>query len=219
MVEEALQAHMTPDQFHESQICNIYYDTPDYRLVRHSLEKPVYKEKLRLRSYGQVRPEDPVFLEMKKKYKGIVYKRRIRLPEQEATRYMADPAAVLDAGQIGKEIDYFKQFYGELRPVVYLSYSRLAWKGVKDPDLRLTLDQTVRYRLQNLTLTAPVEGELLLPEDLTLMEIKTPTAIPLWLVEVLSKNNIRKQSFSKYGTVYQNLLQNKSIEIRGVRYV
>ena len=79
-LEAAFDARMVPDEHGESTICNIYYDTADYRLIRASLEKPAYKEKLRLRSYGVTEPGGEVFLELKKKYKGIVYKRRITPP-------------------------------------------------------------------------------------------------------------------------------------------
>ena len=112
---EQMEAHMQPDKYPRSSIRNIYYDTPDYRLIRRSLEKPVYKEKLRLRCYGSPEAGGDVFLEMKKKYKGVVYKRRVAMTAEAAEAYMADPAARLEAGQIGREIDYFKQFYGQLQ--------------------------------------------------------------------------------------------------------
>lgn len=212
----AVEEHMEPDAYGRSLVCNIYYDTPDHRLIRRSLEGPVYKEKLRLRGYGQIREGDKVFLEMKKKYNGIVYKRRVKLPVEMAMRYMADPEAVLDKGQIGRELDYFKRFYGQLRPAMYLSYDRLAWRL---GDLRVTLDWNVRYRVQQLDLTVPPEGEQLLEAEQYLLEIKTATAMPLWLVEVLDQNHIRKQSFSKYGKAYLRLLQENKIESRGSQYV
>lgn len=212
----AVEAHMEPDDYGRSLVCNIYYDTPDHRLIRRSLEGPVYKEKLRLRGYGQIREGDKVFLEMKKKYNGIVYKRRVKLPVEKAMAYMADPEAVLDKGQIGRELDYFKRFYGQLRPAMYLSYDRLAWRL---DDLRITLDWNVRYRMEQLDLTVPPEGEQLLEEDQYLLEIKTTTAMPLWLVEVLDQNHVRKQSFSKYGEAYLRLLQENKIESRGSQYV
>lgn len=212
----AVEAHMEPDDYGRSLVCNIYYDTPDHRLIRRSLEGPAYKEKLRLRGYGQIREGDKVFLEMKKKYNGIVYKRRVKLPVEKAMAYMADPEAVLDKGQIGRELDYFKRFYGQLRPAMYLSYDRLAWRL---DDLRITLDWNVRYRMEQLDLTVPPDGEQLLEEDQFLLEIKTATAMPLWLVEVLDQNHIRKQSFSKYGKAYLRLLQENKIESRGSQYV
>ena len=218
-LEQAMAEHMCKDPYDDTLVCNVYYDTPDYRLIRHSLERPVYKEKLRLRSYGPVQPDQKVFLEMKKKYKGIVYKRRIALPQQEAAAYMADPEAVLShQGQIGREIDYFKQFYGQLQPSLYLSYDRLAWHDPAGSDLRITLDYNVRYRTQDMTLTAPPGGERLIGPDQSLLEIKTGMAIPLWLIQVLSSHQIRKTSFSKYGTAYLRMLENKTLKTGGLFY-
>ena len=102
LIEQAFRMYMAPDPHGESTICNVYYDTPDYRLIRHSLEKPVYKEKLRMRSYGTVSDRDTVFLELKKKYRGVVYKRRIQLPQWQAEAYMAGRMPLLDNSQIGR---------------------------------------------------------------------------------------------------------------------
>lgn len=214
----AMEENMQPDKFPTSSIRNIYYDTPDYRLIRRSLEKPAYKEKLRLRAYGEVTGESKVFLEMKKKYQGVVYKRRIRLKERKAVAYMADPALRLADSQIGREIDYFKQFYGRLFPAMYLSYDRNSWQS-RDGTLRITMDWNIRYRTENVDLTGPTGGEHLLQPGQTLVEIKTPETMPLWLVRVLSENQIRQVSISKYGTAYMRLLKEHKIECRGIHYV
>lgn len=214
----AMEQYMQPDKFPTSSIRNIYYDTPDYRLIRRSLEKPVYKEKLRLRAYGDVTPDSRVFLEMKKKYRGTVYKRRIALTEREATAYMADPEKRLDDSQIGRELDYFKQFYGELFPALYLSYDRRSWRS-KEQGLRITLDCNIRYRTTDVALTAPPSGETLLQDGQYLAEIKSPGAMPLWLVRVLTDAKIRPTSYSKYGTAYLRLLKEHKIQCRGFSYV
>lgn len=214
----AMGLHMAPDRYATSAIRNLYYDTPDYRLIRRSLEKPAYKEKLRLRAYGDVCPETKVFLEMKKKYAGIVYKRRLSLKEQAATRYMADPQARLDKTQIGREIDYFKDFYPDLAPRVYLSYDRQSWRS-EDGMLRITMDWNIQYRTEALDLKQPCWGEQLLEPGQTLVEIKAPGTMPMWLVRTLSENRIRQFSFSKYGTVYMRLLREHKIESRGYHYV
>lgn len=213
-LEQLLLQQMEPDKYRRSTVCNIYYDTPDRRMIRRSLEKPIYKEKIRLRSYGPARVDSPVFLELKKKYKGIVYKRRIRLPLGEAMAYMAEPAARLDAGQIGREIDYVKDFYRNLEPAVYLSYQRLAWRS-REGDLRITLDWDVRYRLDRMDLSLPPDGKPLLAPGQYLLEVKTAMAMPLWLTGFLSSNGIRKISFSKYGHVHMEQLQTQK---RGLYY-
>lgn len=214
----AMEAFMEPDQYATSAIRNIYYDTPDYRLIRRSLEKPVYKEKLRLRSYGDVTESDKVFLEMKKKFDGVVYKRRLALKEGEATAYMADSQMRLKDSQIGHEIDYFKDFYKNLRPAMYLSYDRMSWRS-RDGKLRITMDRNICFRTWDMDLKCPPGGRPLLEPGQTLVEIKAPDTMPLWLARVLSENEIRKVSFSKYGTAYLRLQQEKKQECRGYGYV
>lgn len=213
-IEALLRQRMAPDKYGHSTICNLYFDTPDYRLIRRSLEKPIYKEKLRLRSYGPVAPEVDVFLEMKKKYKGIVYKRRLRVTQEQALDFMSFEAPLPKDCQIGRELTYFRDFYRTLAPRVYLCYDREAWYDPDDKGFRMTLDRNIRYRTENLTLVSPAEGELILEPELSLLEVKASGGVPLWLTEHLSREGIYKRSFSKYGRVYERLF----IESRGKVY-
>ena len=203
IVEESFRGRMIPDPHGESTVCNIYYDTPDYRLVRASLEQPVYKEKLRMRSYGRVFPEEQVFLELKKKFNGVVYKRRIELAEDCARAYMNGLSSLPYNSQIGREIDYFRSFYADIEAAVYLCYDRSAWFCATDENLRATFDRNIRWRREDMRLTAVPGGEALLFPQQSLFEIKTAGAIPLWLVEALDKAGARKASFSKYGEAYK----------------
>ena len=205
-LEAAFGARMVPDEHGESTICNIYYDTADYRLIRASLEKPAYKEKLRLRSYGVTEPGGEVFLELKKKYKGIVYKRRITLPEDAAGEFIAGRAPLGEHGQIGREIEYFTAFYAPLLPAVHLSYERSAWFSREDRDLRITFDKNIRFRQEDVSLTLPAGGRRILPEGESLMEIKAAAALPLWLVSELDTLGIYQSTFSKYGEAYKAIL-------------
>lgn len=216
-LEQLLREYMVPDKYGRSTICNLYYDTEDFRLIRHSLEKPVYKEKLRLRSYGVVEPGTDVFLEMKKKYQGIVYKRRMQVTEEEAKAFMERSAPLPQDNQIGRELIYFRDFYGDLEPRVHLSYEREAWFGKEDSGFRMTLDQNIRYRTADLSLASPVGGSKILPDEMSLLEVKASGGIPLWLMEHLSRSRIHKQSFSKYGRAYMQLLD-KRLESRGHSY-
>lgn len=205
-LEAAFGTRMVPDEYGESTICNIYYDTADYRLIRASLEKPAYKEKLRLRSYGVTEPGGEVFLELKKKYKGIVYKRRITLPEDAAGEFIAGRAPLGEHGQIGREIEYFTAFYAPLLPAVHLSYERSAWFSREDRDLRITFDKNIRFRQEDVSLTLPAGGRRILPEGESLMEIKAAAALPLWLVSELDTLGIYQSTFSKYGEAYKAIL-------------
>lgn len=212
LIERAMQAHMVPDAYGESTICNIYFDTPNYRLIRRSLEKPVYKEKLRLRSYGSVTSEQDVFLELKKKYKGIVYKRRISLKEHAAMQFLTQDAPLPNPSQIGNEIEYFLSFYGGLQAAVYICYDRCAFFGREDPNFRITFDKNIRWRTEHVRLTARPGGEQILPMGYSLMEIKTAASIPLWLTELLTAQHVYQTSFSKYGKAYESMLLDRREE-------
>lgn len=203
LIEHAMSEYMIPDEYGESTICNIYYDTPDYRLIRRSLEKPIYKEKLRVRSYGTAGAEDKVFLELKKKYNSVVYKRRISLAENEVEQYMNGVDSLAMQSQIGKEIDYFRALYGHVIPAMYISYERSPYFSKDDPNLRITFDRNILWRDTELSLTVPPNGCSLLKDGYALMEVKTAGGLPLWLTHLLTKNKIIKTSFSKYGNAYQ----------------
>lgn len=201
-IKQAFAEHMTADKHGKSTICSLYYDTPDYRLIRRSIEKPVYKEKLRIRSYGVATPESEVFVELKKKYKKVVYKRRISLPEKDAMNYLATGAIAIQS-QVVNEINYFKDFYQNLAPSMLMMYDREAFYGKDDKDFRVTFDSNILWRNHDLSLTKGIYGRPVLPDDTLIMEVKTSEAIPLWFVEILSKNKLYKTSFSKYGTAYR----------------
>ncbi len=217
-LEQALRERIVPDPHGESTICNIYYDTPDFRLIRTSLEKPIYKEKLRLRSYGPALPEESVFLELKKKYSGIVYKRRISVTEQTAVDFLNGTAPLPEESQIGREIEYFLRFYQDLEPAMYLSYDRAAFFSREDPDLRVTFDKKIRWRTEGLSLSEKPGGAQILAPGQSLMEIKAADAIPLWLVHLLEEGEIHRISFSKYGRAYLAMLQDAHKENRGVLF-
>lgn len=205
---EMIAPYIRPDDYGSYTLCNIYYDTDDYRLIRASLEKPVYKEKLRVRSYGVPGPEDKVFAELKKKYEGVVYKRRVTMTESSAKTFLSGIKDNSCSGQINREIEYFQNFY-HTKPKVYIAYDREAFQGSENPELRITFDTNLRYRLDRLSLSEGDDGQPILDNNLILMEIKIPGACPLWLCEALSKLKINSVSFSKYGTCYKNHILNK----------
>ena len=213
---EAMESYMRPDEYGKSTICNLYFDTPDYLLIRRSLEAPVYKEKLRVRSYGPVGKDGEVFMELKKKYKGVVYKRRISVKEKEAMDYLVRDKKLPVQNQITDEIAYFKNLYEGLMPAVYLSYDREAFYGREDRELRITFDENILWRQEDMSLCARPYGTPVLEPGYALMEIKISTAMPLWLSRVLSENRIFKTSFSKYGRAYEQIREQK--ETGGRKY-
>lgn len=204
----AMDPHMVPDEYSHSSIRNLYLDTPNYRLIRRSLEKPIYKEKLRVRSYGQAGEHDPVFMELKKKYLSVVYKRRISIPQDQAMACI-DGKRPWQNSQIDRELAYTMDFYQALRPAVFLSYERDSFRGVEDEELRITFDSEIRYRQEELTLDSDTWGIPILPPGQVLMELKVAGGLPLWMAHVLSEQGIFKTSFSKYGAAYQDIMLNR----------
>ncbi len=219
MVLQSLEDKLTIDEYGRTSICNIYFDTPDYRLIRTSLDKPVYKEKLRLRSYGTPSGSDTVFVELKKKYKEVVYKRRVKLDLITAERYLYENIHPAKDSQIMREIDWFLTFYRCLQPTMYISYDRIAMYGSNDPELRVTFDWNLLYRKEELCLESGTWGNPILPDGYHLMELKLPGAMPLWLSHILNGMNLYPTSFSKYGRGYQlSLLENQKIRKGDIRY-
>ena len=191
-MKRGMAAYMEPDAHANYTICNLYYDTDDWQLIRESLEKPVYKEKLRVRSYGAAKDADNVFIEIKKKFDGVVYKRRIVLPAAEAAEYL-ETGSLKNPSQISREIDWMRTRL-DLKPKVFIGYDREAYagaNGAENPELRITFDTRLRWREDRLDLRCGADGHPLLPEGSVLMEIKIPGAAPLWLARLLSENGIR----------------------------
>lgn len=205
-LRELISPYMTEDKYGLHTICSIYFDTEDDRLIRRSIEKPLYKEKLRLRSYGVPKSDDStVFLELKKKYKGIVYKRREGISLAAAESYIQSGLLPEDT-QIFREIDYFRRFYSAY-PKIFIAYDRIALSGTEDASLRMTFDFKIRCRRDELSLRAGAHGIGLISDDSALMEIKIPQAMPLWLSSALSQLSVYPVSFSKYGQFYTKELK------------
>ncbi len=213
---------MDKDKFNENDktylISNIYYDTLDDNLIRSSLQKPKYKEKIRLRSYGPKTDEDFVFLEIKKKFNGLVNKRRTKLKLREANEFIKNGTITLQDymnPQVVKEIEYFLKL-NKVVPKLYLSYERLAYFAKNDNDLRLTIDRNIRTDRKNLSLNYMNFGKEILEDGYYLMEIKSSKAMPLWLTDCLSKNEIFPTSFSKYGEEYKSYLEENQRSYRKI---
>ena len=202
----AMEPYMKIDKYGRTTIRNLYYDTDIYLLIRRSIEKPAYKEKLRIRSYSQADADSTVFVELKKKYKHVVYKRRISLPETEAVEWLSREQHCHKHTQISEEVDYFLDYYKTLHPAVFLSYEREAFYANDGSDFRVTFDDTILCRQDDLSLESEVYGTPILPEGKVLMEIKCSGGIPIWMTKTLSEEHIYKTSFSKYGTAYQTTI-------------
>ncbi|MCD8391012.1 MAG: polyphosphate polymerase domain-containing protein [Firmicutes bacterium] len=207
---EYMDEHMELDKYNFDHkpytIANIYYDTADDYLIRNSLSKPMYKEKLRLRSYGVPTEGTKVFLEIKKKFDGIVNKRRTVLGLDEAYGFIATKEKPEHKDymndQVINEISYMMRCY-EVFPKVYIAYDRVAYFEKDNADLRISFDQNIRSRRYDLALEMGDYGDPVLDGDYVLMEIKTSLAKPIWLTHMLAELDLKRSSFSKYGTEFK----------------
>jgi SPX domain protein involved in polyphosphate accumulation len=221
-----LNNNMEPDKYSAGgrlyHISNIYYDTPLHDIIRKSIDKPVYKVKLRLRSYGDTQSGDRVFLEMKKKFDGLVNKRRTAIYLEEAERYIETRVKPeikpYMNRQVLNEIDFFIHSYEDLQPMVRLSYDRVAFFGREDKSFRVTFDTNIRSRRNDVRLESASYGRELLPQGLWVMEVKAERAIPLWFTRLLSDNRLYPTSFSKYGTDYRLSIIGESIHNEDFNY-
>lgn len=200
----AISDYISKDRYSDYTICNVYFDTPDSLLIRRSIDKPSYKEKMRIRSYGRADENSKVFIELKKKHLGIVYKRRITMMMEEANEYILGNAS--RSGQIEEEINYFLDYYKGVSPAMYISYDRKAYYVSDNPEIRITFDENILYRDSDLSLTSDIYGQPILASDECIMEIKCAHAMPLWLTKALSESKVYKTSFSKYGRAYMKKL-------------
>ena len=197
--------------FGSPRVQSLYYDTDDYTLIRLSLERPAYKEKLRLRVYGEPGTLTQSFVEIKKKYSGVVYKRRTEMPLREATDALFRGRMPEKAGQIGREVQWMMHRYG-LHPAAVISYDRDAWFCREQPGVRITFDRNLTFRDWEPDLNSRAAGISLLPADQRLMEIKTDGIYPLWLVQLLQETEVQRTHFSKYGLAYQRYIRPHAAE-------
>lgn len=219
-VLDEIEKHMIPDKFNIDRktysICNLYFDTEDDYLIRTSLAKPKYKEKIRLRAYGTPDKDGKAFLEIKKKVNGLVNKRRTEITVQDAYKFIENQGKIVVSEgmnlQVLKELSYMAQRY-KLLPKVMISYDRMAYFEKGNPDLRISFDTNIRTRRYNLRLEDGGYGAQLTEPGMWLMEIKTAKTMPLWLTKLLSDEEIRRVSFSKYGTEFKHYINEKNQEV------
>jgi hypothetical protein len=211
--QKIVDKYLDQDKFHISRIKNIYYDTDDYLLIRRSIEKPNYKEKIRIRTYNEgINPE--VFVEIKRKCNSVVFKRRVKMKFDDAKKLL-NFESIEQNGQIINEIKYFVALYKCLKPKMYLSYDRLSYIAKEDKNLRTTFDSNIQWVNGKQDFIEQKTGNYVLDNKHYLMEIKTEMGYPRWLCDFLSDNKIYKTSFSKYGNAYIDMLKVEKEENNG----
>ncbi len=217
-VLKRMNSKMKEDAYGVSKICNIYFDSPNYELARRSIEKPFYKDKVRLRSYNTPNKDSKVYLEIKRKVYGVVTKRRIALILKDAEKYLKFGKMQHEDMQVANEIDYYFKYY-DLEPKAYISYDRCAYYDINDENFRITFDRNIIARTDDLDLKIESYGEKILPDYNYVMEVKTLGAIPLWFVKIISDLKLQQCTYSKYGEVYTNIIMEDYDNRRVVNYV
>lgn len=207
----AIKEYVKEDEYGLTSIASIYFDTPNYTLINRSLDKPLYKEKIRLRSYGLVSKDSPTYLEVKRKVNGVVYKRRIQLTEEEAN-YMINNKVSDRNDQVSKELLYLANKYQNLKPCYLIIYDRLSFYQ-EDSDIRITIDKNPRYRVDDINLHTSMEGKSLINKEEAILEVKVQNALPLWLAAILTKGHIYESSFSKVGEAHKAEMKDLSNKV------
>jgi len=202
LLQDMLHKYFFKDKYYESSIFNLYFDNTNNDIIINSIEKPKYKDKIRVRSYGKVKNNDMVFLEMKQKYNGVVYKRRVNFTFSEYKNYIKKGILSSNDNQMLREIDYYIKYY-HLKPYVFVGYDRLSYYSKEDKNFRVTFDTNLRSRFNDLRLVDTKENKLYFDEKMYIMEVKSLYGLPLWLIKVLSSNGIYPVSFSKVGSIYK----------------
>lgn len=204
-----LLKHMEYDKFCVGEktykIQNIYYDTDDQAVISRSIEKPTYKQKLRLRKYDS----GELFLEIKKKSEGVVGKRRISLTMEELKRWMEDAVPPVRTKYVDQHIIQEISYYlkcTRFKENVYISYERLGFFDKNDKEFRVTFDSDIHTKRNNFDFDTDDYEENLLPDGTYILEIKSVRNYPIWLVNKLNELKIYRHSFSKYGTEYKRFL-------------
>jgi len=208
LLQEVLDNYFLEDKYYKSNIYNLYFDNQNNDILINSIDKPKYKEKIRLRSYKEPNLDDIVYLEIKQKYKGVVYKRRVELTLKDYLDY--EEKRIINDNQIMKEIDYYIKYY-DLKPNIFVSYDRLSYYFKEDNNFRITFDTNLRYRFNNLSLKDTKDNKYYFDTKMYIMEVKCLNSLPLWFVKILSNNKIYPKSFSKVGNIY--------LKERGISYV
>jgi len=209
-LQDLIDRYFLPDNYYFNKIYNLYFDNDNYDNIINSIEKPKYKAKIRLRSYGEATQDEYLFLEMKQKYKGTVYKRRINLTLKEFNEYMNDGTFPKKKKQIMKEIDYHIKYH-KLHPAIFVAYDRYSYYSKEDDNFRITFDYNLRGRTNNLKLQDTKENKMYFDQNMYIMEVKCLYALPLWFIRELSKLKIYPSSFSKVGNIYLKERRSKNV--------
>lgn len=211
---KSIRKNMKKDNYHKSKVINLYFDTDNYDLIIQSIDQPIFKHKLRARSYGRY---DRVFLEIKTKIRekdmNPGFKRRVMITHSDFDEFIAGKITMEKLAkrsietnndiQIAREVDYyFKHF--KLKPKIMVIYNRESYKD--ENGLRITFDEDLKYRTEDLSFNKRKRDKIYFKDErCIILEVKAHGVLPLWLVHEFSRLHIYPQQFSKVGKIYQRI--------------
>ena len=210
---EDLKIYLVEDDYPTSTISNIYFDTEQFDMIQEDGQGTKRKEKIRMRTYlNQVQPDSQVFLEIKSKDRADVgRKHRLLSTPQSITQFMTKgqlDSSIKDRMMIEKIQQLQEEYQQAIIPRMYIYYDRFSLKEKKEISgfpynkIRITIDQNLTYRDENVSLFSGKDGFPLLNEDIVIMEIKAPGRKPQWLQDILDQYGLVEQKFSKYSCAY-----------------
>ena len=229
---KALKKQLVHDEYYKEEILSLYLDTDNFDLAIKTIDRPEFREKVRVRAYNVPKRSTRIFFEVKTKLATnktkIGNKRRLIIPLKDFYSYMntgknLEQIAASASNnnpqqiQVAKELDYLIKHYN-LRPKIIIVSNRTAFSGKNDPTFRLTFDENLRFRTTDLKLEKGSSGEKYFPSTPDpkrgiIMEAKTINAMPPWFVDEISRLKIYPTRFSKYGKIYQLITErnNKNV--------
>lgn len=205
-LETELKTYMVADEYANSTITNIYFDNEQFEMIQDAIDKKYGREKVRMRVYdAQPSKNSQAFLEIKKKENKIGFKYRLTSTPLAVMEYVEKGLAdqTMADEKVMSELATLKKRYGSIKPKMYIYYDRVSFKGKEDQKVRVTVDQNLLYRADHIDVERGRFGKALLDPDKVILEIKVAEEQPTWLVDLLEKYQIQKQSFSKYGNAYR----------------
>lgn len=217
---KVIKDHMDQDGYFKSEVYNLYFDTDNYDLIIQSIDQPIFKEKLRARSYSGY---DRVFLEIKtkirKKRSNPGFKRRVMITKKDFEELITKKATLVELAsrsieteddlQIAKEVDYLINTF-DLKPKILVMYHRESYQG--EDKLRITFDEKLRYRDKNLSLSKSKSDKIYFEDGRNIiMEIKAQGVLPLWLVKAMSANKTYPEQFSKVGKIFDKIRKEQNV--------
>ena len=208
---DIIEDKLVKDKYFSERIYNIYFDNDEYEFMTKSLDKPLYKEKVRLRSYETADKNSNVFLEIKKKFQGHGNKRRVVINYNDAIDYINNKIIPDTNKQIMNELDYtFKK--NNLKPKISLTYDRLSYAFKEDDSYRITFDTNIRYSNKKIDLV-DLDDDYCLFNDGYIMEVKTLKGYPMWFIKALNELKLFPTSYSKVGEAYKELKERNELYV------